>query len=460
MRRTSRREDDPQATPESSPKKKLPWPVVLFLVSLIIPWIITVGTARLSVYRLILLAMLIPSLFMWITGKAGKIRTPDIALLSYAIWCALSLFVVHGSQLGIQSNAVIFLEATTPYFLARCYIRSADDFYALTALLFKIFIFILPFGLIETVTGHNVFLELFRKVYPSIADNYYAPRWGLRRVQAFAEHPILYGICAGSFFSLVFFVLGYGKSALRRYTQSALALLTVFISLSAGPIMAVMLQVLLIVWGRTFGGSNWHWKLVIGTILGANLVIALFPNQSFVAFFISNFTFDQSAAFFRILIWTYGLGSTFNHPLFGVGFGEWDRPSWMPSSIDLFWLVPAVQYGIPAALLLLITVFSAFFSVALKKNLSPKLVEYRTAYLLCLAGYYVAGWTVHYWNATYVMFLFLLGSGIWLLDADASTTSSATTSGRPRLRTSPRHLDEADTNVSKLPARKRRAHVS
>ncbi|MBZ6075877.1 O-antigen ligase family protein [Microvirga puerhi] len=350
----------------------------------------------------------------------------DLALLAYASWCSMSLFIVHGTQIGIQSNIVIFLEATAPYFLARCYIRSADDFYNMSRLLFWIFVCILPFGLVETVTGHNVYLELFSKIQTSIPDNPYAPRWGLRRVQAFVEHPILFGICAASIFSLTHLVLGYGKSLLRRCTQSGLAMVTAFLSFSAGPIGAVSLQAMLIAWDRLFKGSNWHWKLIISGILAANIVIATIPNQSFVAFFISNFTFDQSAAYFRILIWTYGIQSAFNHPLFGVGFGEWDRPAWMPSSIDLYWLIPAVQYGIPAAILLLLAFGSAFFSVAMRKGLSPKLSEYRKAYLLCMAGFYIAGWTVHYWNATYVLFLFLLGSGMWLLDADTTEASQPT----------------------------------
>jgi hypothetical protein len=33
-----------------------------------------------------------------------------------------------------------------------------------------------------------------------------------------------------------------------------------------------------------------------------------------------------------------------------------------------------------------------------------------------MVGLFLAGWTVHYWKSIYVMFIFLLGSGAWILD--------------------------------------------
>ena len=34
-----------------------------------------------------------------------------------------------------------------------------------------------------------------------------------------------------------------------------------------------------------------------------------------------------------------------------------------------------------------------------------------------MTAFFMVGWTVHFWGATYVLFLFLLGSGVWILDA-------------------------------------------
>ena len=33
-----------------------------------------------------------------------------------------------------------------------------------------------------------------------------------------------------------------------------------------------------------------------------------------------------------------------------------------------------------------------------------------------MTAFFVVAWTVHFWNATYVLFMFLMGSGVWMLD--------------------------------------------
>ncbi|RYZ64789.1 MAG: hypothetical protein EOP09_15380, partial [Proteobacteria bacterium] len=39
---------------------------------------------------------------------------------------------------------------------------------------------------------------------------------------------------------------------------------------------------------------------------------------------------------------------------------------------------------------------------------------YRVAYLIVITSFFLAGWTVHFWGAAYLLFLFLLGCGGWL----------------------------------------------
>jgi len=46
---------------------------------------------------------------------------------------------------------------------------------------------------------------------------------------------------------------------------------------------------------------------------------------------------------------------------------------------------------------------------------------------------FVAGWGVHFWNETYVLLMFLMGSGVWLLDHE-ETPPAPTPSSRPTRR--------------------------
>lgn len=404
---------------------KLPISVSLFLLSLFVPWIIHLGDMRLSIYRIVLILTLIPTLIAWIGGKAGRFRTADIALILYSVWAFISLCTLHGLHEGLQSSVILFVETTGAYLLARCYIRSAEDFYNLSLFMFKVFVCILPFAVIEAISGHNVFSELLSLVFPTPPDAIYPPRWGLRRVQAFTEHPILFGICTGSIFSLVFLVIGYGRAMVFRMSRSVIVLVLTFLSLSSGPIGAVVLQGLLIAWNALLRHHTWRWKGIILALISINLIIAANPKQSLVMFYFSNFAFDEFTAYFRVLIWRFAIGSVASHPLLGVGFGEWERPYWMPSSIDMFWLLHAVRYGLPAAFLMMLAFFSNFLTVAYKKGLNDQLSDYRTAYLLSMTGFFVAGWAVHYWNASYVLFLFFLGSGVWLSDVKQPQPSAA-----------------------------------
>src|SRR6266446_4284100 len=130
-------------------RKGVHWPVALFLIALVIPWVFYFGWLRLSIYRLVLLLMFLPCLVMWIAGKAGRIRIADIALLLYSFWVTLSLVVIHGWESSVQSVGIVLLETIGPYLLARCYVRDAEDFHNVVQLLFRIVVALLPLAILE-----------------------------------------------------------------------------------------------------------------------------------------------------------------------------------------------------------------------------------------------------------------------------------------------------------------------
>lgn len=397
--------------------RKLPWPVLIFLVSLTVPWTFEFSGLSLSASRVVLLTMIIPCLIMWSTGRAGCIRFSDIALLLYCCWCTLSLLVVHGLSVGIQGGGILFIETAGAYLLARCYVRNVDDFLNLSKLLFRIIVIILPFAVFEAVTRHNIALDLFRAALPTIPEAYQGERWGLRRVQTVFEHPILFGVFVSAVIAMAHLVLGYQKPLLVRWSRTGIVLTTGFLSMSGGPFTVIATQLLLLSWNFILQNFKHRWRLLWGIVFVMYLIIEVGSNQSAPAFYISHFSFDKGSAWQRLLIWEFGSGSALNHPLFGVGFGEWERPFWLTGSMDMFWLVHAVRYGLPAAFLLLLAFIANILTVALKRDLNDRLLQCRFAYLVIMTGFFLAGWAVHFWGAVYLYFLFLMGSGVWLLDA-------------------------------------------
>jgi hypothetical protein len=396
-------------------RKRIRWPVFLFLLALVVPWVIYIESLRMSIYRIVLLVMVLPCLGMWMTGKAGRIRTGDMALLLFSFWCTLSLIVIHGISPSVQPAGIGFVETLGPYLLARCYIHDADDFYNVVRLLFRIVVLLLPFAIVEFVTGQNISRELFAAILPTLSDAM-PPRLGLTRVQSVFDHPIVFGLCTGGIFALVHLVLGYQRDLFQRSFRTGIVGATSILSLSSGPVIAITAQGGLLLWNSLLGAIKIRWKILIGLLVLLVLSIEAVANRSALDIVVSYFLFEPGSYWFRLVIWTYGSASVSNHPLFGVGLNEWERPEWMASSIDNFWLFLAVRYGLPAAFLMLLAFVSIFSAVGLRKGLDAKLIEYRTGFLITMTAFFLVGWTVHFWDAAYVLFLFLMGSGVWMLD--------------------------------------------
>ncbi|MBB4187160.1 hypothetical protein GGE07_003824 [Sinorhizobium terangae] len=399
---------------------KLAWPVRLFLLSLFLPWTIKLGSLALSPYRIVLIALLGPCLLRWVGGKAGRVRAPDVLLFLYCFWGAISLTVAHGFQQSIEPAGILFIETAGAYLLARTYISDASDFYRAVRLLFLIVAALAPFAIIEALSDRDILLELFSTVLPSHPVAITEPRWGLRRVQGTLDHPILFGVVCGSVLALVHLVLGYQEKPFMKWTKSGIVAVTSFLALSSGPLTALIFQALMIAWNWLLRSYVHRWKILWVQMLTVYVFIAAASNQSVPEFFITHFSFDTYSAGYRVLIWNFGSASVLNHPLFGVGFNRWDRPIWMPESIDMFWLTHAIYYGIPGVALIMSSYLTLLFHVSIKEGFDEKLNSYRTAYLIAMGAFFLVGWTVHFWNATYVLFIFLWASGAWMLNIPGS----------------------------------------
>jgi len=396
------------------------WPssqVSIFLVALVIPWALTFGSLAVSPPRLVLLALTLPCLVSLFSGKAGPVRAVDILLLVHCLWCAVAIGVVHGAGEAVEGGGMLFIETFGAYLLGRCYIRSNSDFQAVVRLFFITVACMLPFALAEALTGSKVILQIFSTVLPSVQPTYTVPRMGLMRVQGPFEHPILFGVFCAAATALTYLVLGRDAGIVRRWAMTGAVALTAFLSLSSGPMVTVLVQIALLAWNGMLGKLAARWRILWVLGITGYAGVELLSNQS-VPLLLTRYAFDPWTAFYRLLIFEYGWASIMAHPWFGTGFNDWIHPAWMTSSIDMFWLVPAVRHGLPAAVLFLAAFLVATVGIGLKASGDERVQACRTAYLICMGGLFVAGCTVHFWMATYMLFLFLVGSGMWLLDGE------------------------------------------
>jgi hypothetical protein len=282
---------------------------------------------------------------------------------------------------------------------------------------FRIIIIITPLLIYEMLTSHNLIVEIATALSSYPLKFMSEERSGLWRAQGPFGHPILLGVCCGGIFGLTHFVIGYERSFFSRWSRSALVIIAAMTSLSSGPMSALAVQMGLVLWNWVLGGVKRRWMLLWLLIATMWTSITIFSNQSVYSFYIYYAPlFDKGTAYFRILIWNYGTASVLKHPLFGIGYNEYERLPWMVPSIDMFWLLHAMMYGLPAAFLFTMAFALTLWGIGLKKGLSERVLAYRTGYLISMASFFIAGWAVHFWEATYTLFLFLLGSGTWILD--------------------------------------------
>ena len=238
----------PLSTAQAGLRHSLPIWVLLFLIGLIIPLFINVGPMRLSVYRIALLAAFFPVLFYWLSGRAGPIRMPDICVVGICLWSSLSFAVVHGLGEMVETIGIFWVETLGAYLLGRCYIRTPNAFHAMVRLFFILGIVVLPFAIYETVTGDNMIVRILSKIGPSTWDNDMDPRMGLNRVNGPFPHPIHFGVFFLCLSGVVYYVLGYGLRWTARVGRMLMIALLGALSLSSGPLVALMAQISVITW--------------------------------------------------------------------------------------------------------------------------------------------------------------------------------------------------------------------
>lgn len=383
----------------------------LFALTLIIPVFFYVGPLRLAPFLLVLIAAFIPLCFVWVTGNAGRVRAPDLLILFSCLWGAIALFRAHGTD-AVEPAGVLLLQTFGAYLMGRCLVRNKASCSAVFSVYFVMLLVLLPFAILETRNSVPYYLKLWSGVGLTYPDLLMESRMGLERVQVAFEHPILFGIFASSGFAVLFYNFRGVKRAVALLASTVAAILSV----STGAIVCLATQWGLILWGRTFRRSPKRWRNLGLAALAGYLFVDVLSNRTPFNVFVDYLTFNQGNAYNRILIWHYGTAEVARNPFFGIGMNEWTRPEWMSPSMDNFWLLIAVRYGLPALLTLALAFLLILFRVGRRQGLDDETALIRRGMIISLVGIFVAIGSVHLWNATFSWLMFFVGSLVWIMD--------------------------------------------
>jgi len=380
---------------------------------MILPTIISIklGSLRLTPCRIILIINFIQACSKVYSGKCNGKDKVDICMMIFSLWCLISFYINHGMETAIESGGVLVLETVTPFLMARMLLISRVDFEIIVNLLKKIVIFSLVILIPESITGINFFGKV---VYPMMGSSYVNSidqRYGFTRARGSFDHPIISGVFCSAMIGFAWFSVK--KNKIRNTVLMVIATVT---SLSSGAIASIMTQFLIIGWEIFSRKMRKRWAKLIFLIVFSYFAIDLISNRSGIKVIISYLTFSPATAYWRTIIWDYGIITAQNNPFFGIGFHDWDRPSWMHSgSMDNFFLVIMVRHGFPAFGFLAFSIYSIARRLLLLNIIDENLKNIRRGWLTGLVGLCISACTVHYWNQAYIFFMFYLGFGLALL---------------------------------------------
>jgi hypothetical protein len=414
----------------------LSWPVVFYLIAVVTPINASLGPIFLTSVRAVLLVMIVPMLMRLFSGKLGRLLLVDIFFMIFVAWGVLAFAITSPSQ-AISQGGSVGLEFFGGYLMGRIYISDRNSFISLCKFLVVLVVISAPFALYETFTGKPIISDFFNKI-PGLYSNpnvMAEKRMGFERVQYTFVHPIHYGLFCSVAFSLCFVALKDVYTPSRRFLSSMVIMLTGFLSLSSGALLAIVLQIFLIGWYLALAPIKYRWWLLVGLFLLAYLTIDLLSNRAPIYVFMSYATFSAHNAYWRSIIFDWGmkniLGDVIENipasPWVGIGLNDWIRPSYMHSgSMDNFWLVIAVRYGIPGLVFLLIGYVSAIFRV-MRRNFEGNsyLLQIRRGWVFTFLGLSFTLSTVFVWTNIYSFVFFIFGAGIWLITVDSEDSEEA-----------------------------------
>jgi len=179
----------------------------------------------------------------------------------------------------------------------------------------------------------------------------------------------------------------------------------------------------LIGWAWVFRKVGVRWIVFFGLCTVMYVVIDLLSNRTPIQVFLHYATFNSHNAYFRKIIFDWGIKNVWANPVFGIGLNDWERPVYMRSgSMDNFWLVMAVRYGLPGFLLLASGYLYGIWRVG-RRNLNGDipLLRLRQSWVIGMVGVTFSLTTVHVWGEIYSFIFFFFGAGMWMITATPSS---------------------------------------
>ncbi|WP_353295721.1 O-antigen ligase family protein [Thalassolituus maritimus] len=377
----------------------------LFVACLVLPGVLAVNFGGLVITPLRAVGIFfffafVPKLFKS-SAVLSRVNLIDILALGHCLWIVVALWGIHGFSKAAESGGMYILEFLPFYAFGR--IIASNVYWLVNLLKLLLIVMLVSAGLawIEMITGINVVYKLLGLNYGRLAET----RMGLERASVYMPHPILYGL----FTSMLAALMIYSLSASKLKTAAVLLFATLP-SLSSAPLISMFVQLGATIYDKIFRTFKRRWKVLVSGVLSFVIITSIVTEGGLSGVIVNYLTFNPATGFYRMAIWEHGSAVVMNHPFFGIGYNDWERPEWMYSdTVDNFWLLTAMRYGLPALLLLFVAQL-----IVVQRFLSKdfgQLTSLKVGWIISFVGIFIVGSTVHFWANAFASYAFFLGIG-------------------------------------------------
>lgn len=395
---------------------------ILFIISIFIPveFYFMIGTVRIETYRIVLALVIIYVIFN-LKEVLDRANITDLLLFILVTIAFFSFLYNHNLQKAIQSTGIYLLETLGAFYLARLYIITPQRFFRVNLAFITIITLLLGFTIYESFSQHRILHEWAEKITGNKSLDYrlytdYYIRNGIMRATSLFAHPILFGTLAAMFTPFALMLVWRFRRPL--YTVNVIGLaISMLMTLSSAPLLSLIFQAITAVLVKFWNRARRLWVGIFFGGLASAMLIELLSNRGFFGILISYLTFNPNTGYFRMLQWENSMDDIIEHPVLGIAHNDWTRPywmDWMSDSIDSFWLLVTLQYGVFAFLVLFTACIYAVFHVL--NHIDQHSDEIRwmvTSWILSMMSLVLIGFTVHYFDKLQPMFFFMLGACGW-----------------------------------------------
>ncbi len=391
------------------------WYITAFLLILITPPELqfSIGTLVLSPQRIMLTVGILPAMWRVASDRRLGLKLVDFLVIAHVFWAWIAVAKVHGINASIEPGGSYLLEFLGSYMIGRALMCSLPNMQFFAKRHFLIVAVLILFTVPEAFLHHHYIRDAFGALIGSSGIVSTDPRLGLTRAFGPFDHPILYGVFCASALGFAWYLAPTKlRLGIPRLWRALVVVLATFVSVSSGPLLACTAQLGIIAWDVVTRGiqKRW-WALLAGLAFMYGMLDAL-SNRGPLTVFISYMTFNPTTGYNRKLIWEWGMEEVRLNPVFGIGFNVWTTPPawWHGTSVDAFWLVTAMRYGIPGAILMIAPCLITILAVTRVKHKPVRPIA--MAWIVSFLGLCTAAVAVHYWGSVFMLFAFLLGMGV------------------------------------------------